>query len=51
MLSAGVDRLVTKGFPAFRGGMHHGFDGGPMWGHSDDGGPNGGGSTASQFKL
>jgi len=45
MLSAGIDRLVTKGFPVFSG-MHHGFDGGPMWGHSDDGG----GSTASQLK-
>jgi hypothetical protein len=47
MLSAGIDRLVTKGFPAFHAGMHHGFDGGPMWGHSDDGG----GSNAAQFKL
>jgi predicted DNA-binding protein (UPF0251 family) len=51
MLSAGIDRLVTKGFPKLPGGAHHGFDGGPMWGHSDKSGSNGGGATASQFKL
>jgi predicted DNA-binding protein (UPF0251 family) len=52
MLSASIDRLVTKGFPKFQGGNHHGFDGGPMWGPSDNGGAKGGGgTTASQFKL
>jgi len=51
MLSAGVDRLVTKGFPSFHG-MHHGFDGGPMWGGGPKGGgSNSGGTSASQFKL
>lgn len=50
MLSAGIDRLMTKGFQRFDGGMHHGF-GGPMWGGGwKGGGSNGGGSTAS-FRL
>lgn len=44
MVTAGIDRLVTKGFPMFRGEMHHGFGGGPMWGGGSS--PNGG-STAS----
>jgi AraC-like DNA-binding protein len=54
MLSDGIDRLVTKGFPKFDGGRHHGFDDGP-WGAPKGGGSNGsggsgGGSTAA-FKL
>jgi predicted DNA-binding protein (UPF0251 family) len=51
MLSAGVDRLVTKGFPKFAGGAHHGFDGGPMWGGSKGAGSSNGGAPAAQFKL
>jgi AraC-like DNA-binding protein len=54
MLSDGIDRLVTKGFPKFGGGWHHGSDGGP-WGTPKGGGStgnggSGGGSTAA-FRL
>lgn len=50
MLSAGIDRLVTKGFQRCPGGDHRGFDGGPMWGGGAPGG-GWGGTTASQSEL
>jgi predicted DNA-binding protein (UPF0251 family) len=50
MLSAGVDRLVTKGFPKFPGGPHRGFDGGPNWVKPGGGSPKGG-ATTSSFTL
>jgi predicted DNA-binding protein (UPF0251 family) len=47
LLSAGIDRMVTKGFPEFPDRDHHGMDGGPMWG----GGPDGGGPKAWALRL